>query len=160
MDPSNRETAFKNTGAVEQDRPEQKTNVAPLEEQLDHRYQDPLNKSNDSGLPGRGQTPEFTGEEQVNNQLDKDTNAGSSEAVKQELTKRSNAMDKMDSARANDTDQNAQNFNDRSKQGSGKTDSNRRDPDGNNPEGETVNQDPGESQKRNQGGKKDDDLAA
>ena len=117
MDPSNRETSFKNTGAVEQDRPEQKTNVAPLDEQLDHRYQDPLNKANDSGLPGHGQTPEFTGEEQMNNQLDKDTNA--------DLTK-----------------------------------GNRRDPDGDNPEAETVNQDPGESQKRNQGGKIDDDLAA
>jgi len=76
MDPSNRETAFKNTGAVEQDRPKQKTNVAPLDEQLDHRNQDPLIKSSDSGLAGQGQTPEFTGEREVKNELDKDTNSG------------------------------------------------------------------------------------
>src|SRR5512133_1258507 len=75
MDPSNRETAFKNTGAVEQDRPEQETNVAPLDEQLDHRNQDPLIKSSDSGLPGQGQTPEFTGEKEVKNELEKDTNS-------------------------------------------------------------------------------------
>ncbi len=134
MDPSNRETSFKNTGAVEQDRPEQKTNVAPLEEQLDHRYQDPLNKNSDSGLPGRGQTPEFTGEEQVNNQLDKDTNAGSSEAVNQELTRRSNAMDKMDTS--DDRPLERDDFEDE------------------------TNQDPGEQQKENQNEKKDDDLAA
>ena len=134
MDPSNRETSFRNTGAVEQDRPEQNTNVAPLEEQLDHRFQDPLNKSNDSGLPGQGQTPEFSGEEQVNNQLDKDTNAVSSEAVNQELTRRSNAMDKMDTTE------------DRSLERDDLEDE--------------TNQDPGEQQKENQNEKKDDDLAA
>jgi hypothetical protein len=159
MDPANRETSFKDTGAVEQDRPEQKTNVAPLEEQLDHRYQDPLNKNNDSGLPGHGQTPEFTGEKQVNNQLDKDTNAGEPEAVKQELTRESNAMNRMDTQRSNDTNQNAQNFNDRS-QNQSERGGKRQDPDGTNPEGETVDQDPGERQKENQNRKKDDDLAA
>lgn len=75
MDPSNRETSFKNTGAVEQDRPGQKTNVAPLDQQLDHRNQDPLNKASDSGMPGKGQTPEFTGGKESKNQLDKDTGA-------------------------------------------------------------------------------------
>ena len=132
MDPSNRETSFKNTGAVEQDRPGQKTNVAPLSEQLDHQYQDPLNKASDSGMAGTGQTPEFTGEEQVSNQLDKDTNAESTEAVKQELTKRSNAMDKMDTEDKREVEDVS----------------------------EETNQDPGEQQKENQGGKKDDDLAA
>lgn len=70
---ANRETAFKNTGAVEQDRPEQPTNVAPLEAQLDHRFQDPLNKQNDSGLPETGQNPEFTGESQGKDELNQDT---------------------------------------------------------------------------------------
>lgn len=53
---ANRETAFKNTGAVEQDSPEQATNVAPLDAQLDHRFQDPLNKQNDSGSPKPART--------------------------------------------------------------------------------------------------------
>lgn len=75
MNEANRETAFRNTGALEQDRPEQKTNVAPLDAQLDHTYQDPLNKANDSGMANRGQAPEFTGEKQEGNELDKDTNA-------------------------------------------------------------------------------------
>jgi len=75
MRETNQETAFRNTGAVEQDRPEQDTNVAPLEAQLDHTYQDPLNKANDSGMANRGQTPEFTGEKQERNELEQDTNA-------------------------------------------------------------------------------------
>lgn len=75
MNSSNRETAFQHTGAVEQDRPEQESNVAPMDVQLDHRYQDPLNKSNDSGLPETGQNPEFTGELQGRNELNQDTNA-------------------------------------------------------------------------------------
>ncbi len=75
MKEPNRETAFRNTGAVEQDRPGQKTNVAPLDAQLDHTYQDPLNKANDSGMANRGQTPEFTGEKQEGNELEQDTTA-------------------------------------------------------------------------------------
>jgi hypothetical protein len=160
MDPSNSETSFKNTGAVEQDRPEQETNVAPMQEQLDHRFQDPLNKTQDSGLPGQGQTPEFTGETEVNNELEKDTRGCQPKAEKQELRREMNAMNKMDRPKSNDTDQNAQNFDTRSKDESRQSDATRRDPDGNNPEDETVDQDPGESQKRNQGEKKDDDLAA
>lgn len=74
---ANRETAFRHTGAVEQDRPEQPTNIAPLSAQPDHRYQDPLNKQNDSGLPERGQNEEFTGESQGRNELNQDTNAKS-----------------------------------------------------------------------------------
>ncbi len=74
---ANRETAFQNTGAVEQDRPDEKTNVAPLDAQLDHRYQDPLNKQNDSGFAERGQNPEFTGESQGRDELNQDTNAKS-----------------------------------------------------------------------------------
>lgn len=71
----NRETAFRKTGAVEQDRPGQETNVASFEEQLDHTYQDPFNKANDSGMASRGQTPEYTGEKQEGNELEKDTDA-------------------------------------------------------------------------------------
>ncbi len=160
MDPSNRETSFRNTGAVEQDRPDQETNVAPLEEQLDHRFQDPLNKANDSGLPGQGQTPEFTGEEQVSNQLNKDTNASMEDAVKQGLAKRSNAMDKMDTTESDGGAWKSEMNKARSSGGSGNDTASRRDPDGNNPEGETVDQDPGERQKENQNRKKDDDLAA
>jgi hypothetical protein len=135
MDPSNRETAFKNTGAVEQDRPEQKTNVAPFDEQLDHRSQDPMVKSQDSGLPGQGQTPEFTGENESNNELDKDTTGCEAETVKQVLTKESHAMNRMDTPEKRDM-----NDNDR--------------------DDEEVDQDPGERQKENQNEKKDDDLAA
>ena len=62
-------------GAVEQDRPEQRTNVAPLDAQLDHRYQDPLNKQSDSDLPEPGQNPEHSGEPQGRNELNQDTNA-------------------------------------------------------------------------------------
>ncbi|MDT8066549.1 MAG: hypothetical protein ROO76_00120 [Terriglobia bacterium] len=75
MNEANRESAFRNTGAVEQDRPEQKTNVAPLRAQLDHRFEDPFNKANDSGMNNRGQTPEFTGERQEGNELERDTNS-------------------------------------------------------------------------------------
>ena len=72
----NSETAYESTGAVEQDRPGQDTNVAPLREQLDHRWQGPLNKQNDSGLAERGQTQEYTGERQGVNELEGDTKAG------------------------------------------------------------------------------------
>lgn len=100
-------------GAVEQDRPGQKTNMAPLEAQLDHQNQDVLNKLNDTDFPEPGQSPEHSGQPQGENQFEEDTEIGSG-----------------------------------------------RDPDGNNPEGEMQDQDPGESQKRNQGDKQDDDLAA
>jgi len=106
-------------GAVEQDSPEQETNVAPLEEQLDHRDQDVLNKMNDSDFPQAGQHGEHSGEPQGKNDFDEDTKAGEK---------------------------------------CGPPES-RRDPDGN-AEGELEDMDPGQKQKRNQGGKKDDDLAA
>jgi hypothetical protein len=164
---ANRETAFKNTGAVEQDRPEQTTNVAPLDAQLDHRYQDPLNKQNDSGLAEKGQNPEFTGETQGRDELNQDTNTNQPDNVRRELQKDEFRTDRMDAT--NDTDQNAQNYNNRSQtdpkndRSQGDTNvkpgSNRQDPDGN-AEGILNDQDPGERQKENQGDKKDDDLAA
>jgi hypothetical protein len=131
MDPSNRETSFKNTGAVEQDRPGQKTNVASMNEQLDHRDQDPLNKASDSGMGGTGQTPEFTGEDESKNQLDRDTGALTEDSKKKlELT--SNAMNRMDTPPKQDVEEDTS----------------------------EVDQDPGERQKENQNDKKDDDLAA
>lgn len=106
-------------GAVEQDRPEQTTNVAPLKEQLDHRDQDVLNKMNESDFPQAGQHGEHSGQVQEKNQFEEDTNAG----------------DNCGAERS------------------------QRDPDGN-AEGELQDMDPGQRQKTNQGGKKDDDLAA
>jgi hypothetical protein len=62
-------------GAVEPFRPEDDAdgNVASFNEQLDHRFQDPLNKSSDSGMEGTGQTAEFSMETQSENQLEQDT---------------------------------------------------------------------------------------
>lgn len=154
MDNSNRETAF-NKGAVEQDRPEQSTNTAPLDAQLDHRYQDPLNKSHDSDVPEPGQNPEFTGESQGRNELDQDTNAKLPKRVEQELDRDRNASSRTD------TDQNGQNFDSRSESDENRPDLSRRDRDEQgNPEGVTQNQDPGMRQKENQNKKKDDPLAA
>jgi hypothetical protein len=106
-------------GAVESDKPEQETNMAAPEEQLDHRDQDTLNKMNDSDFPQAGQHGEHSGQVQGKNQFDEDTKAGENCEPKER----------------------------------------RRDPDGN-AEGELQYMDPGQKQKRNQGGKKDDDLAA
>lgn len=97
---TNHKTAFQNTGAVEQDRPEQSTNVAPLDKQLDHRYQDSLNKQNDSGIPERGQTPEFTGESKGRDDLNQDTNTNLSGPERRELNRddvRTKRMDRDES---------------------------------------------------------------
>jgi hypothetical protein len=61
-------------GAVEQDRPEQKTNTS-LTGQNPHRDQDPLLKSSNSDYPEPGQNEEHTGEPHTRNQLDDDTDA-------------------------------------------------------------------------------------
>ncbi|HEU5399733.1 MAG TPA: hypothetical protein VFU86_00170 [Terriglobales bacterium] len=152
MTDANRETAFRNTGAVEQDKPEQETNVASFEAQLDHTFQDSLNKASDSGMPNRGQTPEFTGEKQEGNELERDTNAHLPNRVEDEIKQADQQrLSKTDTAEHTDTDQNAQNFDTRAhgkkveppQQGE-----------------EVVDQDPGERQKENQNKKKDDDLAA
>lgn len=131
----NSETAYENTGAVEQDRPEQETNVAPLREQLDHRWQDPLNKENDSGLAERGQNPEYTGERAGVNELDEDTGAFCGQAA-------------MSEARRDDTGSRRMDVN---------TDENDQKPA---PSEDLTTKDPGQRQKQNQGDKKDDDLAA
>jgi hypothetical protein len=150
MTEANRETAFRHTGAVEQDRPEQETNVAPLNAQLNHTYQDPLNKANDSGLNNRGQTPEFTGEKQEGNQLERDTNAQLPNRVEDEIRNADQQkLKKVDTPEHSDTDQNAQNFDRRAQEEKRKGEAE-----------ETVDQDPGERQKENQNKKKDDDLAA
>lgn len=59
-------------GAVEQDRPNQKTNVS-FRDQLGHRDQNPLIKSSDSDYPEHGQNEEHTGEPANRNQLDADS---------------------------------------------------------------------------------------
>ncbi len=62
-------------GTIEPDRPEDDadSNMAELNEQLDHRFQDPMNKSSDSGMPGTGQTGEYSMETEGENELSKDT---------------------------------------------------------------------------------------
>ncbi len=59
-------------GAVEQDRPDQPTNVSQTG-QSGHRDQNPLIKSSDSDFPERGQNEEHTGEPQGRNQLAEDS---------------------------------------------------------------------------------------
>ncbi len=63
-------------GAIEPSRPEndRDSNVAEFAEQLDHRFQDPLNKSSDSGMPESGQTAEFSMETQGKDELKQDIN--------------------------------------------------------------------------------------
>jgi hypothetical protein len=61
-------------GAVEQDRPGQKTNVSQTG-QLGHRDRDPLLQSSDSDFPEPGQNEEHTGEPQGKNSLNRDTEA-------------------------------------------------------------------------------------
>jgi len=102
-------------GTIEPDRPEDDadSNMAELNEQLDHRFQDPMNKSSDSGMPGTGQTGEYSMETEGENELSKDT--GGSEPSR-------------------DKDADA--------------------------EADMQDQEPGETQRKNQGDKKDDPLAA
>lgn len=57
-------------GAVEQDRPGQENNVAPLTEQLDHRNQESLNKLSDTNFPEPGQNEEHSREPREKSQLD------------------------------------------------------------------------------------------
>jgi hypothetical protein len=61
-------------GAVESSRPEDNAdgNVASFNEQLDHRFQNSLNKSSDSGMSENGQTEEFSMEEHGENELNRD----------------------------------------------------------------------------------------
>ena len=62
-------------GAVEQNARGQENNTSPLSSQLDHQYQDPLNKMSDSDFPEPGQNEEHTGEPHERNQLDRDTSS-------------------------------------------------------------------------------------
>lgn len=61
-------------GAVEQDRPGQKTNVSRTGEN-GHRDQAPLLKASNSDFPEPGQNEEHTGEPHTKNELDRDTEA-------------------------------------------------------------------------------------
>lgn len=59
-------------GAVEQDKPDQETNVSRAG-QNGHRDQDPLLKSNNSDFPEPGQNEEHSGEPRSQNELERDT---------------------------------------------------------------------------------------
>lgn len=59
-------------GAVEQDRPDQPTNVS-MAGQSGHRDQNPLLKSSDSDYPEPGQNEEHSGEAQDHDQLADDS---------------------------------------------------------------------------------------
>lgn len=75
MIPTSRHDPDEAKGAVEPSRPEDDAegNVASLNEQLDHRFQNPMNKSSDAGMPGIGQTEEFSMEKEGINELRRDT---------------------------------------------------------------------------------------
>ncbi len=47
-------------GAIEQNRPGQETNAAPLRAQMDHRSNNPLIKQNDTDYPEPGSNPEYS----------------------------------------------------------------------------------------------------
>ena len=64
--PSGAEDEDLKKGAVEQDRPGQKTNVS-MTGQNPHRDQDPLLKSSDSDYPEPGNNEEHTGEPRAEN---------------------------------------------------------------------------------------------
>ena len=59
-------------GAVEQDRPDQETNISRAG-QLGHRDQNPLIKSSDSDFPEPGQNEEHSGEKSGENELQRDS---------------------------------------------------------------------------------------
>jgi hypothetical protein len=61
-------------GAVEQDRPNEETNVS-MAGQIGHRDQNSLLKSSDSDFPEAGQNEEHSGEKSSRNELNRDTDA-------------------------------------------------------------------------------------
>jgi hypothetical protein len=75
MNSQNNQDPDAKKGTVEPDRPEDDadSNMAELNEQLDHRFQDPMNKSSDSGMPGTGQTGEYSMEKEGEDELNRDT---------------------------------------------------------------------------------------
>jgi hypothetical protein len=68
----NQPDEYAGKGAVESDRPGEKTNVSPTG-QIGQRDQDPLLKSSDSDYPEPGQNEEHTGEPRTRNELGRDT---------------------------------------------------------------------------------------
>src|SRR3954468_6364757 len=106
--------------------------------QLGHRDQAPLLKSNDTDFPEPGESPEHQGQIKERNRKDQDTRfVGGHDPERRGVgaeEKPSVEGNKAEGGPDQPTDE---------------------------PEiKEPVNQEPGESQKKNQGGKKDDDLAA
>jgi hypothetical protein len=118
-------------GAVEQDSPQQRGNEN-FAGQNPHRNASPLAEGQDTDFPEPGQSPEHSGQE-ISNRNDRPLNTPRGEA-KDGAT----AKAKGETERAEQHTAEAQQS----------------------PERDTVNQDPGERQKRNQGGDKDDPLAA
>ncbi len=103
-------------------------------------------------MANRGQTPEFSGEREVETELERDTNAKLPNSVEDEITQGDqHRLKKIGAPEQSDTDQNTQNFDTRvhgKKVGPPAQ------------AGEIVDRDPGERQKENQNNEKDDSLAA
>jgi hypothetical protein len=119
-------------GAIEEDNPKDKP-MTSMGGQLGHRDQDPLIKSSDTDFPEPGESPEHNGQFKERNRKEQDTRLVGGH----DPERRGQGDDKQEAPKGGP------------------------DQPTNEPEiKEPVNQDPGETQKKNQGGKKDDDLAA
>jgi hypothetical protein len=119
-------------GAIEEDNPKDKP-MTSLAGQLGHRDQDPLLKDSDSDFPEPGETPEHQGQIQERNQKDQDTRfLGGRDPERRGV----GAEEKPAVEGGPDQPSNEPKVE------------------------EPVEQDPGHKQKQNQGGKKDDPLAA
>jgi len=118
-------------GAVEQQAPNQPGNEN-FAGQNPHRNPSPLAEGQDTDFPEPGQNPEHSGQK-ISNRDDRRLETPRGEAVEGATAKRKGESERAQSGQA----------------GEGKS-----------PERDGVDQDPGERQKRNQGDKKDDSLAA
>ncbi len=118
-------------GAVEQQAPNQAGNEN-FAGQNPHRNPSPLAEGQDTDFPEPGQNPEHSGQK-ISNRDDRRLETPRGEAVEGATAKRKGESERAQSGQA----------------GEGKS-----------PERDGVDQDPGERQKRNQGDKKDDSLAA
>ena len=124
-------------GAMEDETRDEKA-MTSMAGQLGHRDQDPLLKSNDTDFPEPGESPEHQGQIKERNRKDQDTRF----AGGRDPERRGVGAEQKPSVEGGGAE--------------GGPDQPSREPEIKEP----VNQEPGESQKKNQGGKKDDDLAA
>lgn len=127
-------------GAIEEDNPKDKP-MTSLSGQLGHRDQDPLLKSHDTDFPEPGENPEHPGQFKERNRKDQDTRFIGG----RDPERRGVGAEKKPSVEGGVPPQPKP-----EPQADGTS----------NPEGQTQSQEPGHRQKQNQGGKKDDDLAA